>query len=73
MKSAVKMPLSGFWKKWIEKNRCAVGVTSPPVRYAAEAGHGRVKVKGGFFLAESWLAESLKHGGKSNGRRRRKG
>jgi hypothetical protein len=27
MKSAVKMPLSGFWKKWIEKNRCAVGVT----------------------------------------------
>ena len=27
MKSAVKMPSNGFWKKWIEKNRCAVGVT----------------------------------------------
>ena len=48
MKSAVKMPLSGFWKKWIEKNRCAVGVES--------------ESEGWFFLAESWLAESLKHG-----------
>ena len=37
-------------KTLIQKNRCAGGVT------------GESESEGWFFLAESWLAESLKHG-----------